>query len=247
MRYFIKLAYHGASFIGWQSQPKGHSVQGAIQEALSTIFQRSTDIVGCGRTDAGVHASMFYAHFDMDQPLPQDAVFRLNKMLPPAIVVHDIFEVGGDIHARFNAVERTYQYHLTAKPDPFLSALQYHYYGFHQLDHALVQAAASLLLSYGAFYPFCKSRSDTKHYRCHISKSEWSISPEKMTYKVSANRFLRGMVRLIVGMCIQVGSGQLALEQVRKSLDHQHVLARRLSAPAHGLFLTDIVYDPPLQ
>ncbi|NND06985.1 MAG: tRNA pseudouridine(38-40) synthase TruA [Saprospiraceae bacterium] len=247
MRYFICLSYHGGPFVGWQVQPKGRSVQGCIEEALSKILRLPIGIVGCGRTDAGVHARKFFAHFDSERSIPADTALRLNKMLHPHIAIQAILPVDTSLHARFSAIKRSYKYHICRHFTPFQHTLEYHYYGFAQLDKDLMQQAAQLLLEFDDFYPFCKSRSDANHYRCQLLQSHWHFDTDRMVYEVSSNRFLRGMVRLIVGMCIQVGSGQCKLNEVRQAMQTHEMLTRRLSAPAHGLFLTDIVYDPPLE
>lgn len=247
MRYFLRLAYNGAPFVGWQVQPKGTSIQGTIEEALSTILRVTTPIVGCGRTDAGVHAKRFFAHFDTSVPIPGDTTLRLNKMLNPSIAVQEIFTVDPDLHARFSATKRSYQYCISRYLDPFQHALEYFYYGFDQLDQDLMQQAAQMLLKFDEFYPFCKSRSDASHHRCTLIKSQWHFTNDRMVYEISSNRFLRGMVRLIVGTCIQVGSGKVTLEALHRAMEAQDLLPKRLSAPAQGLFLMDVVYDPPLK
>lgn len=244
MRYFIKLAYRGTPFAGWQTQPNALSVQQCMEETLGRLLKTSVSLVGCGRTDTGVHASEYFAHFDWEQSdLPQDLISRLNRMLPPEIAIYDLYPVSTDLHARFSATRRTYHYHLTGERDPFRQDLVYAFYNFDKLDRPVMQEAAHLIGEFDAFYPFCKSHSGVEHYRCQIYHSGWKESGVDFIYEISANRFLRGMVRLIVGMCIQAGLHQISLAEVRSSLVSQTPLPKSLSVPARGLFLTKIMYD----
>jgi tRNA pseudouridine38-40 synthase len=163
--------------------------------------------------------------------------------LPPAIAIYDLFPVAAEDHARYSAVSRTYHYHIIDRKDPFLYDQRYHYYGFHQLQTSEMQTAAMLLMDYDAFYPFCKAHSGVKHYRCELQHATWSFTPHEMIFEITANRFLRGMVRLIVGMCIQVGMGKMAVDHVREALEQQTPLSGSWSVPPEGLFLTDIRYS----
>ncbi len=242
MRYFLRLSYFGTSYVGWQSQPNGVSVQSTIESALTTLFQKELHIVGCGRTDAGVHASAFYAHFDWPDTLPDNIQSRLNKLLPSSIAIQEITRFAKDHHARHDATSRTYHYYIIRHKDPFRIDRAYHFYGFERLDKEKMQLAANLLLKYEAFFPFCKTRSGADHYRCKLAISQWTFSEDEMKYEIKANRFLRGMVRLIVGMCLQVGQNKISLGEVAKALDEQKQLSQRLSVPAHGLYLTTVAY-----
>ncbi len=242
MRYFVRLGYNGREFVGWQVQPNGRSVQGVIQDALQLILRHSIDLVGCGRTDSGVHASLYYAHFETHHEHQPDWVHRLNQILPDQIAIYDIFPVKNDQHARYSATRRTYRYYISDHKDPFLFNQEYYCYDFKFLDTSIMQQAASLLLDYNAFFPFCKSKSDVSNYACTLFESDWKISENRMVFTISANRFLRGMVRLIVGMCLQTGRKKVTLEDVRRALDQQAPLEKSLSAPAHGLFLTNVHY-----
>ncbi|MCB0667841.1 MAG: tRNA pseudouridine(38-40) synthase TruA [Saprospiraceae bacterium] len=243
MRYFLKLAYRGTPYVGWQKQPNGISVQEILETSLNKILRTECHIVGCGRTDAGVHALQYYAHFDPEMDsIPPETLHRLNRMLPPDIAINDIFPVPLDLHARYSAIRRTYRYEISGTPDPFKRDLVYCFYGFDKLDRNRMQQMADLLLDYDAFFPFCKTNSDTEHYLCNIYQAGWQENASGMTFTISANRFLRGMVRLIVGMSLQIGLGKVDLSTVRKAMDEQKPLSRSLSAPAHGLFLTEINY-----
>lgn len=244
MRYFSELAYNGTNYFGWQIQPKQLSVQEKLEDAFSTLLQTKIQVVGCGRTDTGVHASQFFLHFDFPEDLPGDLLSRINKFLPKDIAIRRIFEVSKDAHARFDAFHRSYEYHLVFHKNPFEVNTAYFFPQAHQLDVQKMQDAAALLLNYEAFFPFCKTRSDAKTMDCEMKRAEWVLDEkaEKLVFHISANRFLRGMVRLIVGMCLNVGLGKLDLQIVKEALDNQTRIEKSLSAPAHGLFLTEIRY-----
>ncbi|MGH1434047.1 MAG: tRNA pseudouridine(38-40) synthase TruA [Lewinella sp.] len=243
MRYFIELAYNGAAYHGWQVQPKQVSVQETITHALSLILRSpGLEIMGCGRTDTGVHASEYFAHFDFDGEFPKGFLSRLNKFLPKDIAIRRIFPVADDQHARFDAHYRAYQYHLTWQKDPFRQDTIFHLHRAKHCDQALMQEAAALLLKYDEFLPFCKTGSDAKTMRCELFRSEWEFNEGEWVYHIAANRFLRGMVRLIVGMSISVGEGKLTIAQVRQALDKQEHLPKSLSIAPEGLFLTEVRY-----
>lgn len=245
-RFFAELAYRGTSFSGWQKQPQQKSVQSTIEKALYTILRENIDVVGCGRTDTGVHASQYFLHFDFAEPLESYFLSRLNKVLGAEIAFFKITPVAPEIHARFTATSRSYEYHLELQKNPFSQNLAYHYPQAHLLDFEKMQAAARLLLDYEAFFPFCKSNSDAKTMKCDLQRSEWVQKPEenKWVFHITANRFLRGMVRLIVGMTINVGLGKTRIEEVREALTHQTRLNRSYSAPPQGLYLTAVNYPP---
>lgn len=243
MRYFIHLAYNGADYAGWQRQPHALAVQQELEDALSLMLGVATEVVGCGRTDAGVHASNYVAHFDAERPLPEDLHIRLNKFLPPSIAIFRIEPVASDLHARFHAHYRAYVYHLNLQKDPFRQKTSFYYPRARLMDQALVQQAAALLLEYDAFLPFCKTGSDAKTMHCTLYRSEWIFGETSWEYHIAANRFLRGMVRLAVGMCLNVGSGQIDLQTVRLALNQQERLKKSWSVGPEGLFLREIRYD----
>lgn len=246
MRYFIELAYNGAAYHGWQVQPKAISVQEVLEKSVSTILNQPTSITGCGRTDTGVHASQYFAHFDFDQPFPKGFQYRLNKFLPPDIVIYRIFPVAAEHHSRFDAYYRSYAYHLSWIKDPFREHTLLHYPTAQKIDKDKMQAAAQLLLDYELFEPFCKTNSDAKTMRCEMHRSEWEFKEDEWIFHVSANRFLRGMVRLIVGMCLSVGHGKMTIDDLKKAMDEQSRLTKSLSVPPQGLFLTEIRYPDPV-
>jgi tRNA pseudouridine38-40 synthase len=243
-RYFAELSYLGTHFSGWQKQPKSSSVQEVIEKAISKILRTKTEVVGCGRTDAGVHAKQYFLHFDFEGDFPEGFTNRLNKVLPPDIAFKKFIETRPNAHARFDATHRAYEYHLGFHKNPFTTNTAFHFPFAHQLDHEKMQQAATLLLKYKAFFPFCKSNSDAKTMNCDLQRAEWVFDDknEKLVFHISANRFLRGMVRLIVGMCLNVGLGKVSLEQIKEALDNQTRLSKSYSVPPQGLFLTDIRY-----
>lgn len=244
MRYFAELAYNGTNYVGWQSQPGQVSVQGTIEAALSTILNTPIEVVGCGRTDAGVHAKQYFLHFDFNGAFPRGFDRRINKFLPPDIAIYRFIEVAPEAHARFDAAHRAYEYHIDFRKNPFGKDTRYFFPFASQLDRALLQEAAQLLLEFKEFYPFCKSNTDVKTMRCDLRRAEWIIDREaqNMVFHIAADRFLRGMVRLIVGMCLNVALGKLDLPDVRTALEEQVRLPKSLSAPPDGLYLTDIRY-----
>ncbi len=243
-RFFAELSYLGTHYSGWQKQPGSTSVQEVVEQQLSKVLNTKTKVVGCGRTDAGVHASQYYLHFDYESETPEGFTGRLNRMLPADIAVKKIAEVSPTAHARFDATQRAYEYHLGFHKNPFTSDTVFHFPFAHQLDHEKMQEAATLLLEYEEFFPFCKSNSDVKTMKCDLQSAKWIFDSEKevLVFYISADRFLRGMVRLIVGMCLNVGLSKLRLDKVKTALDNQTRLVNSYSVPPHGLFLTAIRY-----
>lgn len=240
MRYFIELSYDGTPFVGWQRQPKGDSVQSCLEDALSILFRKPLSIIGAGRTDAGVHAHQLFAHFDLDEHVDQDLMFRLNKLLPKEIAVLSIVPVTQDAHARFDAISRGYCYHITKQKNPFLHKRSYQF--AKPLDLELMNKAADILLYHKDFKCFSKSKTDVKTYTCDIQHAYWKKNGSQLVFFIQANRFLRNMVRAIVGTLIEVG-----LEKIRVS-DFEVILASRdrslagFSVPAHGLYLDKVSY-----
>jgi tRNA pseudouridine38-40 synthase len=244
MRYFLKTSYRGTNYNGWQIQPEDPSIQERIAEGLSTILRTSIDITGCGRTDSGVHARDYIAHFDYEGSFQDDFLKRINKYLPQDIVISSISKVSAEAHARFDATHRAYEYHVVFSKTPFEIDTAYLFPFTKDLDFEKLQSAAALLLNYQDFFPFCKTNTQVKTMRCELFRSEWQIDEEngKMIFHIAANRFLRGMVRLIVGMCLNVATGKVSLEAVKKAMDLQTRLPKSLSVPPHGLYLVDIRY-----
>ena len=243
-RHFFNIAYNGTRFSGWQVQDNAPSVQAAIEEALTKLYSSKISIIGCGRTDTGVHASDYFFHVDLeDRYNVKDLMYKLNLMLGAEILIKSIIGVEDDHHARFDATSRSYTYHLSLQKDPFRQDQTYLFDQGGNIDFELLNKAASLLLEFDEFFTFCKTHSDVTNYRCQLFESYWErVSEYDFEYHISANRFLRGMVRLIVGMCINVAIGKLDLEEVKSALSTQSRLDRAWSVPAKGLFLTKVEY-----
>lgn len=245
MRYFIELSYNGTRYHGYQRQPNATSIQSVLEEALATLLRQATPIVGCGRTDAGVHALQYYIHFDTPKALPDSFLYQLNSLIGNDIVCYQILSVSDTAHARFDATSRSYQYCIDLERNPFHQETAFYCRYGRTLDLEKMQAAAALLLNYKDFTTFCKSKTDTKTNLCDLRRSEWVLSADKkqLTYYVTANRFLRGMIRLIVGMCLNVGRGKIDLATVQAALEAKTPMRQALSAPPQGLYLMDIKYD----
>jgi len=243
LRYFAELAYNGTSYSGWQRQPEQVSVQAIIEEALSTLLGKEITIIGCGRTDTGVHASQYFIHFDVEEVLHKKFTNRINKYLPKDIVFYRFVEVNDAAHARYNAYYRRYAYYLDLQKNPFAPNTGFYYYFADQMDKELLQKVANLLLQYDQFFPFCKSNNNLKNMTCQLEQCEWEFQKDRYIFHIAANRFLRGMVRLIVGMCLNVGLEKLSLEEVQNALDNQERLSKSWSVPPQGLFLEEIKYN----
>jgi tRNA pseudouridine38-40 synthase len=244
MRYFLELSYCGSRYNGWQSQAKGKGVtiQSAIESALSTLLRKETPLTGCGRTDSGVHALHYFAHFDTD-PIKEvtHLIQKLNKMLNQDIVIHNIHMVDDNAHARFDAVSRSYRYQLHIEKSPFLPFSFYYRYGIPDIN--ILNSAASVLLKYHDFATFCKTHTDTKTTICNLTESHWNINDSgQYTYHITGDRFLRGMVRLIVGMCLNITRNKLSLEAAEDAVSKGIRTGQDWSVPPQGLFLTDVKY-----
>ena len=245
MRYFIKLAYKGTNYNGWQIQPNDPSIQETIQKAMSVILNQPIQIVGCGRTDTGVHAKEYYAHFDYDKPFPKSTLERINKYLPKDIVFYKIEKVADEAHARFHAYHRAYEYHIVFHKNPFEIETAWYYYNARKLDIEKMNAAAKLLLNYKEFAPFCKTNHQAKTLICQLHRAEWEVHDDRLVFHIAANRFLRGMVRLLVGMFINIGIGKVTIDDLKDAMDNQSMMKKSHSVVAHGLYLTDIRYPVP--
>ena len=240
-RYFLYLAYNGANYCGWQIQPNGVTVQSVLEEALATLLQTETRIAGAGRTDSGVHARMMVANFDtLDKIDTEHLCYKLNKLMPRDIVVHDIVEVKEDAHARFNAISRTYRYYITTQRDPFLYPLQY--YIITPLDIPLMNECCDLLLQYEDFSCFSKLHTVVKSNICDITFAQWTEKGDEYIFTISANRFLRNMVRAIVGTMLDIGKHKISIEDFKNIIESKDRGKAGSSAPGHALFLEDIVY-----
>ena len=241
MRYFIELSYKGTNYHGWQIQPDASSVQEEITKALATILQEKILLVGAGRTDAGVHASQMFAHVDTVKKLSNNYVHKLNAILPNDIVIKSIKEVSDDTHARFDAVSRTYEYRILLGRDPFLLETTWQ---LHQknLQIEKMNEAANLLFKYEDFESFSKLKTDVNTFNCTIMKAVWTLEDKHLIFHIKANRFLRNMVRAVVGTLLEVGLGKKTVEDFRKIIESKKRSEAGLSVPAKGLFLTEVCY-----
>lgn len=245
MRYILELAYKGTRYHGWQKQHNALSVQGVLDEKLSLLLGENIESLGCGRTDTGVHASSFYAHFDSMKPLDVGHIlYKLNHILPDDIVIKGLTKTTDEFNARFDAISRTYEYWIVQKPNPFLTDYAWYQYG--NLDIALMNEAAQLLLGKKDFECFSKVHTQVNNFVCEIHSAHWAFKEEKLIFTIQANRFLRNMVRAIVGTLMEVGRGKLSLTHFELILTSKDRCEAGQSVPAHGLFLTSIVYPNPV-
>ncbi len=242
LRYCIEFSYNGKNYFGYQVQPDAVSVQEELEKALSTILREGTKTTGAGRTDTGVHAKKMFAHFDTEKVLDNDLARKLNSFLPPDISVKRVFTVKDDFHARFDATYRTYEYYISLDKNPFTqeSAWQHWKRG---LDLDKMNKACKILFEYKDFTSFAKLKTDNKTNICAIYKAEWEQHGSELKFTVSANRFLRNMVRAIVGTMVEIGLGKIQPDDLRKVIEDKHRNSAGTSAPAHGLYLVDVGYD----
>lgn len=242
-RYFIKLAYNGAAYHGWQQQENALTVQQVVEESLSVLLKSDTLVTGCGRTDTGVHAREFYAHFDTQMLDLKDQThlkYKLNSFLPSDIVIFDIIPVKADAHARFSALSRTYQYVINTHKDPFNTAFSYYLYG--DLDTDRMNEACLILHDYLDFTSFSKLHTQVKTNNCKISHAQWVKNNSSIVFTIQADRFLRNMVRAIVGTMIDIGRGKINLDDFRNIIESKNRSEAGTSVPAHALFLSRVEY-----
>lgn len=240
MRYFLELSYHGGAYHGWQRQPNAVSVQEKVENVLQTLTQSPIEIVGAGRTDAGVHARQLYAHFDAAEALDEDLVFKMNSLLPKDIAVLGLQKVGREAHARFDALSRTYEYHITQRKDPFKTDTAF--YLKRDVNLEMMNEAADILLNYTNFKSFSRSRTDVRTYNCEITYAYWEQEGQQLTFHIKADRFLRNMVRAIVGTLLDIGLGKATVEKMHDIIKSESRSEAGASVPAHGLYLTRIEY-----
>ncbi|EDM35656.1 tRNA pseudouridine synthase A [Pedobacter sp. BAL39] len=243
MRYFVHIGYHGLHYNGWQKQPGVLNVQGVLEKTLSQVLKRPVEIIGCGRTDAHVHASQFFFHMDIEEAWDFDLIFRLNKSLPTNIAVFDVIPMPGLQHARFDAVQRSYDYFLHTYKNPFLQGLS-SYYLLKDLKFDEMKAAAAILPKYKDFRPFCTSPDKYEHTICNVMSASLTVDPngDRMRFQISSNRFLSKMIRIIMGQLLKVGRGVLSVDEFE-----QYLIDKRtpeLITPAHpqGLYLSKVTY-----
>lgn len=245
LRFFIELSYNGKAYHGWQNQPDAISVQEVLENALLTLLKQKISVMGAGRTDTGVHASQMFAHFDFDEQMPENIIFKLNSFLPQDITIASIFEVKADAHARFHAVSRTYNYRISTIKNvfnyDFAYALQ------KTLDLDLMNKACDILLQYTNFQCFSKVNTDVKTYNCKLMQAQWAVENDELIFTIKADRFLRNMVRAIVGTLINIGLGKLEVENLHDILKSKDRGEAGFSVPAHGLYLVNVEYPENLK
>lgn len=242
MRYFIELAFHGKNYHGWQVQPDVITVQGVLTQSLSTLLGMELEIVGAGRTDTGVHASQMYAHFDCSSTFkPKELCAKLNAFLPDDIVVYQIFEVPQDAHARFDAINRSYAYAIYLGRDPFCLDTTWQLYNQH-IDVNKMNDSAAVLLEYTNFKCFSKVKTDVRTFNCKVTTAKWVVDQQQLTFVISADRFLRNMVRAIVGTLLDIGLGKKSKDDLIEILKSEDRRQAGVSVPAKALFLTQVDY-----
>ncbi len=241
-RYFIRLSYNGTNYHGWQLQNNAHSVQAELNDKLTALLGESINVVGCGRTDAGVHAREFYAHFEVDKLgfSEKDLTYKLNRFLPEDIAIDKIFAVDKEMHARFSAVSRTYKYYIARRKSPFNSLFNYFFDG--QLDVEAMQLASTFLFQHEDFTSFSKLHTQTATNNCKIIVAKWELVDNELIFTITADRFLRNMVRAIVGTLLEIGKGKLKPQEMQKIIEAKDRSRAGFSVPAKGLFLEKIVY-----
>jgi len=240
LRFFIEISYNGKAYHGWQNQPDAISVQEVLEKGLSLLLRQDIAVVGAGRTDAGVHASQLFAHFDFKDDLPKNFIFKLNSFLPNDISVKAIFRVKADAHARFNALSRTYNYRISTRKNVF--NFDYAYALQKELNVELMQKACDILLQYNDFQCFSKVNTDVKTYNCKLMQVKWIKKDDELVFIIKADRFLRNMVRAIVGTLINIGLGKIELEKLHDIIVSKNRSEAGFSVPAHGLYLVNIEY-----
>lgn len=241
MRYFLEIAYNGKDYFGWQRQPNELSVQQVLEECLSTFLRSEIAIVGAGRTDTGVHAKQMFAHFDFETiDDVEHFIFRMNSFLPRNVVIKNLYEVKEDAHARFDATERTYEYIVVVGKDPFMQdqAFQVN----QKPDVALMNQAAKILLKHSDFQCFSKSKTDVKTYICSVKEAFWQEENNKLVFTITADRFLRNMVRAIVGTLLDIGYGKKSVEDLEQILKSKSRSQAGASVPGNGLYLVQVLY-----
>ncbi len=240
MRYFLEVAYKGTAFGGFQVQDTAHTVQAEIDRAISLLMREKVETTGSSRTDAGVHALQNFLHFDIGQPLHPQFLYKVNAILSRDIVLKQVYEVSDEAHSRFDALNRAYRYTLYTQKDPFMQDRGYYYP--YSLDVDLLQEAAGILKTYENFMTFSKRNTQVRTYNCNIMESAWAIEEGHLVYRVRANRFLRGMVRGMVGTMLRVGRGKLSIAGFREAIEKRDCTYADFAVPPQGLFLVQVAY-----
>jgi tRNA pseudouridine38-40 synthase len=245
MRYFFEIAYKGTHYAGWQSQPNAIGVQAVVENALSKLLRTEITVLGSGRTDTGVHCEKQFFHVDVVTPLDEVSFLsKINAFLPNDIAIRSIRLVYAEAHARFSATERSYEYRITTKKNPFLEGQALYY--FKSVDIDLMNKAADMLVGIHDFEAFSKVKTDVNNFNCNLTRAEWVKEGDSLIFHISANRFLRGMVRAIVGTLLEVGHGKLSLQDFKIILESKDRKQAGMNVAPHGLFLTNVVYPPAI-
>jgi tRNA pseudouridine38-40 synthase len=244
-RYFLRLSYKGTNYHGWQIQENSDSVQAHVDRCLSDLLSEKIETMGCGRTDTGVHARMFYAHFDCKMKIDLEQLkYKINRILPVDIAVQEVLPVNPDAHTRFDAISRSYQYHISRVKDPFSINRSWYLYG--KLEVEKMNEAAAKLITTADFASFAKSGMQVKTTICTVSESRFELVEDLLIFHITANRFLRNMVRAIVGTLVEVGQEKITVNDFEQIIHKKKRAAAGLSAPAGGLYLTNIIYPKEL-
>lgn len=242
MRYFLELSYRGTNYHGWQIQPNGNSIQEEVTKAISIILRENIQIVGAGRTDKGVHATQMFAHFDSHFTLSNNHIYKFNSILPDDILVKSFTKVPSNMHARFDAVSRSYEYRIFLGRNPFLIDTTWQIRHKH-IEVEKMNEASKLLYNYKNFESFSKVKTDVKTFNCTISHASVKLNGKHLTFRITANRFLRNMVRAIVGTLLDVGLGKKTIEDFKSIIESKKRSNAGVSAPAAGLFLINVKYS----
>lgn len=241
MRYFFEIAYNGKNYAGWQSQANAIGVQSIVEEVLSKVFRTEMKIIGSGRTDTGVHCEQQFFHVDIVKDFDEIRLLQqINSFLPKDIAIFSVRGVKRDVSARYNAVERTYRYRITTKKNPFLVGLAWHY--FKALNVKAMNNAAAILIGEHDFECFSKVKTDVNHFICAVRKAEWHEEGDVLEFTITANRFLRGMVRAIVGTLLDVGTGKTSMNEFQSIIRSKDRKKAGANVPAYGLYLKKVKY-----
>ncbi len=242
VRYLLHLAYHGKNYHGWQKQHNARTVQEELELKLSLLLNENIETLGCGRTDTGVHAKSYFAHFDYSKEIPdaERFIFKLNQILPKDIAAYNCTQVSDSFNARFDAEWREYEYHITQIPNPFEVETSWYQYG--ALDVEKMNEAAALLLTHKNFECFSKVHTQVNNFECDVMLAQWTRHEHKLIFTIRANRFLRNMVRAVVGTLIEAGRNKISINEFKEILNSNNRSEAGQSVPAHGLFLTKIYY-----
>lgn len=240
-RYFLKIAYDGSPYCGWQMQPNALTVQQKLQETMQLFCNLFGDTLGCGRTDTGVHAKEFYLHFDCQSPIlnHDEFIYKLNRVLPESIAVYHLYQVGEKAHCRFDAISRTYEYHILQHKNPFVKNA---WYNAADLNINLMNEGGKLLMEYEDFTSFSKTNTQVFTNNCHITQAHWEQKGDSLVFTIQANRFLRNMVRAVVGSLIDLGKEKNDLNHFKSIIESKNRSKAGVSVPAQGLFLTQVNY-----